>query len=331
MPIRKEHVKISIMASVRKYKKIGPEDFFAQYNGEEAVRSFLWISRFGKVGFRCSKCHGHKYWEIVSRPEIRQCSACKTQVRLRAGTIFENSKLPLLTWVRALYFVMQGKRGISALELKRLLGMSSYGTAWMMLMKIRKALADRDAEYKLEGIIELDGAFFKKNPDNIDRKEGRVNVKHSVFVAVERKDFFDEKGRPKSKAGFAKVMIDKRGQETKKSAESFVRQNVRSRSTLHTDGRSSYKSIPKMKINMKTISGMKEETDAHLPWVSKFISNAKTWLLGTHHGIESKYLSYYLAEYTYRFNRRHDPDGLFDRALRACLNSSPTTEDALTG
>jgi transposase-like protein len=245
--------------------------------------------------------------------------------------MFENSKLPLLTWIRAIHFVMQGKRGVSALELKRLLGMSSYGTAWMMLMKIRKSLGDRDATYKLEGIVELDGAYFSKVPDNIDRNEGRIKVKHSVLMAVERKDFFDERGRKKTKAGFAQVLIDPRGHETKKTAERFVRQSIKPRSILYTDGKTTYRNMPKVGTNMKIISGLKAETDAHLPWVSKFISNAKSWLIGTHHGIESKYLSYYLAEYTYRFNRRHDPDGLFDRALKACLHSSPTTQDALTG
>jgi hypothetical protein len=319
------------MASIRKYKKISGMDFFTRFNREDEIRDYLWILRFGKVGFRCPKCEGHKYWELETRPEVRQCTQCQFQVRLRVGTLFQDSKLPLLTWVRAIYFVMQGKRGISALELKRLLKMKSYGTTWMMLMKIRKSLADRDAGYKLGGTIEIDGAFFNKEPDTLDKKEGRVAVKHSVLVAVERKDFIDERGRKKSRAGFAKVMMDLYGQETKKTAEKFVKQSVRPRAILNTDGRTSYKTLPKMKTNMKTISGSKEDLDKHLPWVSKFTSNAKTWLLGTHHGIESKYLSYYLSEYTYRFNRRHDPDGLFDRALRACIHSSPTTQHALTG
>ena len=68
-----------------------------------------------------------------------------------------------------------------------------------------------------------------------------------------------------------------------------------------------------------------------LPWVHRFISNAKTWILGTHHGIEPKYLELYLAEYTYRFNRRHDPKGLFDRALGACAIAQPITLPMLTG
>ena len=62
-----------------------------------------------------------------------------------------------------------------------------------------------------------------------------------------------------------------------------------------------------------------------LPWVHKFISNAKAWVIGTHHGVKSSYLHRYLAEYTYRFNRRHDPDSLFHRALTACALTAPAT------
>ena len=58
--------------------------------------------------------------------------------------------------------------------------------------------------------------------------------------------------------------------------------------------------------------------DRWLPWVHKFVSNAKAWILGTHHGVSTKYLGLYLAEYAYRFNRRHDPGTLFHRALTAC-------------
>ena len=64
---------------------------------------------------------------------------------------------------------------------------------------------------------------------------------------------------------------------------------------------------------------------------AKVISNAKTWLLGTHHGIHEKYLDRYMAEYSYRFNRRHDPDSLFHRALFACAIAKPKTLRTLSG
>jgi len=317
------------MATPRKYKVISAAEVFSSLNSEEEARQYLWISRYGRGGFKCPQCGGRKFWEHQARAEIRECVACKRQVRLRAGSVFEHSKISLLNWVRGLHFVMQDKRGISALTLQRLLGLGSYRTAWLMLMKIRKALADRDAEYKIEGLIELDGAYFNKAPTSLDKIQGKKHPKHSVLMAVERKDWTDEKGKKKSKAGFAKVMIDMRGDETKKTVDEFVRQNIKPRSFVRTDGKSTYKNLPGVASHVKTISGLPKEMDSHLPWVSKFISNAKTWLLGTHHGIESKYLSLYLAEYTYRFNRRHDPNGLFDRAVRACLSSTPSSSHAL--
>jgi hypothetical protein len=64
-----------------------------------------------------------------------------------------------------------------------------------------------------------------------------------------------------------------------------------------------------------------ERLDKWLPWVHKFISNAKAWIIGTHHGVSSEKLKLYLAEYTYRFNRRHDTKSFFSRALFACTET----------
>ncbi|MCP3678987.1 MAG: transposase, partial [Gammaproteobacteria bacterium] len=75
----------------------------------------------------------------------------------------------------------------------------------------------------------------------------------------------------------------------------------------------------------------KEILDDWLPWVHKFISNAKSWILGTHHGVDAKYLAQYLSEYTYRFNSRHDPDSLLFRALGACVHATPKTLGTLFG
>jgi hypothetical protein len=313
-----------------KYPRISMRSFLVGVNTEEKARALAWRIRMGGVGeFKCPKCGHEKYWELECRKEIRQCTSCFKQVRLRVGTMFENSKLPLLTWMQAILFMMQGKRGLSALELQRLLGLTRYETAWSMLMKIRKSLMDRDAEYRLKGIIELDGAIFGKKEFYKNKDTSK-----SVFVAVETKRWVDEKGKEKSRAGFAQVYVEPTSSvETKQSAEHFVSQKITPRSILKTDGRNSYKKLKDITLDQKTVSGSHEAIAEHLPWVHKFISNAKTWVLGTHHGIKKndKYLKYYLAEYTYRFNRRHDPNSLFHRTLSACLISKPITLNALTG
>lgn len=301
------------------YQKLKAVDFFKVIDSEEKAREWVWEVRFGETGFRCRACGASEYYQHHSPPEIRTCKQCFIQNRLRAGTIFENSKLPLLIWFRAIYLQMQGKRGISALELKRVLGMKSYRIAWLLLQKIRAALQDRDEGHasKLKGVIELDGAMF-----------GHEKNQKPVLIAIESKDWIDEKGRPKSKAGFAKVTL---APETRITAQAFVDQNIVPGSLVNVDGKTALRNLGNVDVDYQSHWYQKPVLDHWLPWVHKFISNAKAWMKGTHHGVRAKYLARYLAEYTYRFNRRHDPDSWFHRALRACVTASPRTAYVLCG
>ena len=122
--------------------------------------------------------------------------------------------MPLLIWLKAICFITQGKRGISALELQASLEMKFYGTTWVLLHKIRNALMQRDDEYKPSEIIQLDGAAFGKR---------HIGNQTDVLVAVESKDWIDQKGRKKSKAGFAKVVV---ANETKEEAQKFVDKEI---------------------------------------------------------------------------------------------------------
>lgn len=297
------------------YHRFSRAQFFKTFNTEQKVRDWLWQTRFPS-GFQCPHCKSPHFYQHTSRPEIRTCRQCLKQIRLRAGTLFEHSKLPLRIWFQAIQLLMQGKRGISALELKRVLKIGSYQTAWLMLQKIRAALKDREQRYKLQGIIEVDGASF-----------GHKKHRKSVLVAVESKDWVDDHGKPRPRAGFAKIALVS---ETKQEAQSFVNQAIQQDSVLHTDHKNIYPALENVQVDSRMTQNLLF-LDGWLPWVNKFISNAKTWIRGTHHSIRAKYIDRYLAEYTYRFNRRHDPDGLFQRALRACTLASPKRAYALSG
>jgi transposase-like protein len=301
------------------YEAFLTDRFFSEVTTEAAAISLLWKLKFAGAEFRCSGCGGCEYYQMNRRIDVRQCRSCRKQCRVRAGTIFENSKTPVLKWLRAIYFVTQGKRGVSALELMRHLGMSSYGTVWAMLHKIREALRQRDEEYKLKGQLELDGATFGR------RESGTTQ---EVLVAVETKDWVDAKGKPKSKAGFAKVVVAK---ETKENAQAFMDQAVEPGSMVNTDGSPSLRTLKGVDVDYQIVSGRKEIVNSWLPWVHKLISNSKAWVVGTHHGVGPEYLNSYLAEYFYRFNRRHDPKRLFHRAVRACVLAKPVTYAALFG
>lgn len=300
-----------------KYQRMKFSRILRELDSEEKARTWVWLAKFHGKEFVCTKCNGLAFWKHRKSPEIRECKACHFEVRLRANTIFQNSKTPMLLWLRAICFAMQGKRGISALELQAELEMKAYGTVWTMLHKIREAFRQRDLQYKLNKYIELDGASFGKKV---------TGNQVEVLVAIETKDWIDSKGRPKSKAGFAKVMV---GAETKQNAQNFVNKNIAEGAMVNTDGSPSLINLTGVDVDYRVVGTDKEILDHWLPWVHKFIGNAKVWLLGTYHGVESKYLGQYLAEYTFRFNRRHDPDSLFFRALGACVNAKPITQQVL--
>ncbi len=299
------------------YEAFLTDRFFSEVTTEQAAIEIVWRLKLDGKEFKCNSCGHDKFYQLECRLDVRQCKQCRKHHRVRVGTMFQNSKTDLLVWLRAIYFVMQGKRGISALELTRHLGMRSYGTVWAMLHKIRDALRQRDEAYKLKGQVELDGACF-------GRRE--TGTEQDVLIAVETKDWIDERGKPKSKAGFAKVVVAK---ETKENAQNFANDAIEPGTLVNTDGSPSLRNLSGVDVDYQVVSGRKEVVRSWLPWVHKLISNSKAWVIGTHHGVGGEYLSAYLAEYFYRYNRRHDQHRLFHRAVRACVTAKPMSYKVL--
>jgi hypothetical protein len=106
---------------------------------DEELRFMLWRAKHQGRDFICAKCGSETFSTIESLPETRQCTKCRSQNRLRAGTIMEHSKLPLTLWMRAAERVIEDDR-ISAAQVKRDLAMARYETAWLLLFKLREAL-----------------------------------------------------------------------------------------------------------------------------------------------------------------------------------------------
>lgn len=298
------------------YEEYTHERFFTEITTESDAIDLIWRSKCGGKVFECSKCGHDEFYEIKTRPEVRVCKGCKKQARVRAGTIFQSSKTPLLAWVKAIFYATRAKIGVSATDLQRFLSLKSYGRTWTMLQKIRAAMIQRDEQYQIgKGVVELDGAVFGK------RETGN---QCQVIVAIESKDWVDKNGKTRSKAGYAKVMV---GKETKENAQALVDQGVKTGSMLNTDGK--HKDLENVDHDYQVVSGNPEACDRWLPWIHRYISNTKAWINGTHHGILSKYIGRYLGEFTYRFNRRHDIKRLFHRALTACSLARPVKLCAL--
>src|SRR5215217_1686052 len=137
----------------RVLKGLSEAAFRERFGTEEACRKALFEMRW-RQGLTCPAC-GHKRF-----CQLFQCNRCKRQVRLTAGTVFQDSKLPLTTWFQAIYHLTQSKNGISSIELGRRLGVKRQ-TAWLMKHKLMRAMGVRESEKpKLEGRVEVDDAYL---------------------------------------------------------------------------------------------------------------------------------------------------------------------------
>lgn len=105
-------------------------------------------------GFKCPRCGGPGCGYIAAR-RVHECAVCAYQCSVTAGTIFHKTRTPLVSWFWAIYRMSHDKKGISAMQLAKEIGVS-YPTAWLMLHKIRKAMSDRDQRYRLSGLVEVD-------------------------------------------------------------------------------------------------------------------------------------------------------------------------------
>ena len=162
-------------------------EFQKRFSREEECRDHLFTIRWPS-GFVCPQCGGQTYYKIQKR-NVYECRACGHQVYLTAGTIMHKTHLPLVKWFWAIYMCALDKRGVSAARLQQELEIS-YPTAWLMLHKIRKAMAERDANYQLAGIVELDDSYFGAPKEGGKRGRGTKKVKVLVGVSL------DKQGRP---------------------------------------------------------------------------------------------------------------------------------------
>ena len=161
-------------------KGLSEAAFRSQYGTEEQCRAALFSWRWPQ-GFVCPKCGGTHSVVLRTRP-LQQCSTCRHQVSLIAGTIFHSTKLRLTTWFAAIYHLTQGKNGLSSLELARRLGVSHY-TAWKIQHKLMLVLLGRVQDKPLTGVrIEVDDAYI--GAERSGGKRGRGSAGKTPFVAA---------------------------------------------------------------------------------------------------------------------------------------------------
>jgi transposase-like protein len=294
------------------YKPVTVRQFRRKFRTERDCLRYL-IRRKWPDGFRCPRC-GHDRAYLIESRKLYQCTRCRHQTSVTAHTIFHKTRKPLRDWFWAIFLVATRSTGSSARQLQYDLGLS-YRTAWTWCHKIRKAMEDRDTRYSLRGVMELDDTYIggKKKPGKRGRGAGG---KVPIMVAVE--------SRPKGPGHAALTKMDPFRSE---QAKIFLNQKVQKDSTITSDSFPLYSPLAGC-FNLSQIPvGNGQDAVNVFPHVHRVIGRLKNWIRGTHFHVSKKHLNRYLAEFSYRFNRRFEQRRatIFDRLVTACCTTQTIT------
>jgi transposase-like protein len=291
-------------------------DFMERFKTEQDCREHFFKIRWPN-GFRCPKCGHEEYFFLKGRYHY-ECTHCGHQTSLTAGTVMHGSHTGLREWFLVIYLFTHDKRGISAVQVARMVNISYY-TAWLMLHKLRKAMKDRDTKYYLDGIVEMDDAFLGAPGEG--GKRGRGTDKTPAIIELS----LNEEGQPE----YLKIeIVDNIDGAT---IAEVAKETVTPGATIRTDGLNSYNTLNGEGYEQQGENFDPENNPGHLHWLHVIISNLKTFILGTYHGLAKKHLQRYCDEFCYRFNRRRFGNQLFNRLLDACASTATITYAQLVG
>lgn len=278
------------------------------FHDEDAAREALEATRWpnGPVCPHCGNLDQEKIAKgqgKVARPGLYYCAACNGQFTATVGTVMERSKIPLSKWLFAMHLMGASKKGMSALQVSRMLGVT-YKTAWFLCHRIREAMTELNpAPMGGEGkIVEADTTFIggrEKNKHRSKRNSNKIGGmgKLIVHTLVER----DGRSHSQHIANISGTTL-----------RPILDKHVSRKSALMTDTAGGYWGIGKEFARHEMVDHGKEEyvrDDAHINTAESRFSLMKRAVFGTHHSISEAHLSRYLAEWDFKFNTRKMNDG----------------------
>jgi transposase-like protein len=286
-------------------------EFLHDFGTEPLCEAALEKARWPR-GFTCPDCQSPSFCVVWhGRVKTFQCNRCHRQVTLRAGTIFHGSKLPLVTWFQAIYFLTQGKNSTSALELRRLLGVC-YRTAWRLKHKIMQTMYERERVTILAQRVEIDDAYL--GGERNGGKVGRGSENKVPFIAAVETN---GEGHP-LRAIFCAVKTFSRSE-----VEIWAKRSLAPTAMVVSDGLACFQGVKGAGcVHLpETVGKDRKSTDMGcFHWINTILGNLKTAIDGTYHGFGfEKYAHRYLAEVQYRFNRRFDLRSMVPRLLHAAV------------
>ena len=291
-------------------------DINTLFGTEDKCRELLVRLRFPE-GPRCLRCK-MPVVKLETDKQLFYCKDCDYQFSVTSGTVFNDSHLPLVKWFLTTHLLCEAKKGMSALQIKRTVGMS-YKTAWYLCHRIRHAMVELDKPM-LDGKVEMDVTYV----GGWNRGKGQICKfdNKEVVIGIRKRNgdlrFFhaqDAKGGTLAK---------------------YIRENISEDvEVIFTDDHSANEAAMRKtnrtashkKINHS--SGVYVMGDVHTNTVESAFSLLKRGIMGTWHRISAKHLPAYLEEMEFRFNRRNRPD-LFLDTLRHMVTAPVLTFEKLT-
>ncbi|MXW46852.1 MAG: IS1595 family transposase [Gammaproteobacteria bacterium] len=262
-----------------------------KFPDEETARQ--WTERVmwpnGRV---CPRCKGTDTHEATHKTLPYRCRTCKRFFSVRKGTLLENSRLPYLTWVYAIYLELTSLKGISSMKLHRDIGVSQP-TAWYMLQRIREAFGT-ERPYPFEGPIEVDESYFgglEKNKHNSKKANlGRGPVGKKAVVGIKDR---------KTKQVRAKVVDN----TDKATLQGFVKENVENGTKVYTDDARAYIGLENHESVKHSVSEY-VNGQAHTNGVESFWAVLKRAYHGVYHHVSPKHLQRYVVQFAGKHNIR---------------------------
>ena len=267
-----------------------------------------WIATRWPDGVRCVGCDYDTVYRIrtagkTGKPSlIFECGKCALHFSPTTGTLFHDSHLPLQKWFAAIALMCEGKKGISANQMKRHLGVT-YKTAWFMCHRIRKAMSDDSPDpLGSEGqVIEIDESFIGGTTQRSGSTEAKRRKVKVLGIA--------ERG---GRVHLSKIK-DLKMATIQPVLDATLSPNA---STICTDGSTRYVNmIPKEKHIRGNHARELQTGPVSNPAIEGAFSLFKRGVVGSYHKLGEEHMDAYLGEFCWRYNRRREQPEMFDMAL----------------
>ena len=288
-------------------KGLSEAAFEGLYGTEEKCRAVVMASRW-PTGFECPACGGRAYSEVTTR-RLFQCSTCRHQTLLTAGTIFASSHLPLRLWFCAMYHLTQSKQGISSVEWGRRRGVKQF-TAWKIKHKLAQAMVERDGGKRFSGRVEIDDAY-------LGGARGRGAPGKTPFVAAVETT---PEGKP------LRLKLRRVASFCNHAIAGFAKRSLDPTCEVVSDGLACFAAVSEAGCQHEVIKTGSGPAAARVPafkWLNTALGNIKAALVGTYRAIDEKPVPRYLAEFESRFNRRYDLAAMLPRLAWAAVRTPP--------